>query len=303
MRSRFLQRGYVVAALLCFSLPVRAQNNQPPISVPQVDLGILGQPGFRFAEGVPDGVSLIPNGAGARTGRVWIGNTGESIRIVGEVDGGPPDWPKGKDSILSKDHVEVWLAGNADVDLPPPVWSARFSGGARSADQCKDVASGSSPGEDHAQDCRDWFETQEKDYRPLFQKLFVRQWLLANGVSEESYATPAYAAVSEKYKPDGLAALKPHGDVQFRWQARAASRAICSRLISLIRRFPAQHAANSRNAFNGGCFRPGTRGQKRRRFFHDLKRQSLRKSGIVQHLEVQPSVTIRDNSLRFETGG
>ena len=221
MRSRFLQRGYVVAALLCFSLPVRAQNNQPPISVPQVDLGILGQPGFRFAEGVPDGVSLIPNGAGARTGRVWIGNTGESIRIVGEVDGGPPDWPKGKDSILSKDHVEVWLAGNADVDLPPPVWSARFSGGARSADQCKDVASGSSPGEDHAQDCRDWFETQEKDYRPLFQKLFVRQWLLANGVSEESYATPAYAAVSEKYKPDGLAALKPHGDVQFRWQARA----------------------------------------------------------------------------------
>jgi hypothetical protein len=212
MRHRFLRRIALAGALLSLATPAFAQNNQAPIPVTQMDPGILGQPGFRFAEGLPDGMNLIPNGAGARNGRVWFGNTGLSIRIVGEVYGAAPDWPKGKDSILSKDHVEVWLAANADVDLPPAVWPQ--GDGAMSPDECRGYGS-------NAQTCTDWFETQDQDYRPVFKKLFVRQWLLANDISEESYATPAYAVVATKYKPDGLAALKPHGDVQFRWQLRA----------------------------------------------------------------------------------
>ncbi|MGH9572943.1 MAG: hypothetical protein ACRD40_05355 [Candidatus Acidiferrales bacterium] len=222
--TRLLSRRVCLAsALLGCGLVVCAQNAenaQPPISVPEEDPGVLGQAGYRFENGVPGGVSLIPHGAGARNGRVWVGNTGASIRIVGEVDGPAPDWPKDRDSILLKDHVEVWFAQSGTVQLPPAEWSQRFEADVTTPDACANLQTQGVRDENPQQECRDWFATQEQ-YRPIFQRLFVRQWLLANGISEEAYATPAYDAVTTKYKPDGIEALKPSGDVQFRSQARA----------------------------------------------------------------------------------
>lgn len=213
---------FVSLSASLFSSPAQAQNDQQqPIPVPKLDPGTLGQPGFQFARGVPAVVNLIPHGNGSRSGHVWIGNTGQSIRIVGEVDGKAPDWPTNSASVLSKDHIEVWLAGPADVDLPPIGWGEDKIKAAidlRTADDCEGMAA-NSDGQVTEKSCRDWFATQQR-YRPIFQRLFVRQWLLTDKNSVEAYATPTYAAAA-KYAGDNLATLKPHGDVRFRWQQRS----------------------------------------------------------------------------------
>jgi hypothetical protein len=209
---------FSLCAFFCLGASALAQNSQPPIPVPQLDPGELGKPGFRFAAGVPEVVKLIPHGPGARTGHLWIGNTGGSIRIVGEVDGPAPDWPKDARGILSKDHVEVWLAGPADVEMPPLSWQTRMATPVQSEDDCKDAQGAPYDHADPAQECRDWFETQQ-DYRPLFNTLFVRQWLLADEISVESFATPAYERITKDYG-ENVAALQPHGAVRFHAEAR-----------------------------------------------------------------------------------
>lgn len=214
--------AFLLCSLLGFSLSGLAQINRPAIPVPQLDPGTLGCPGFRFVGGVPRVVKLIPHGAGARSGHLWLGNTGQSLRIVGEVDGDAPQWPQKANTILAKDHVEVWLAGPADVELPPVGWGDQFEQHELAdAEGCSGIPSTPAPRVDVTvqEKCRGWFANQEK-YRSLFKRLFVRQWLLASGISVESYATPAYGIVSTKYAGDRLAVLKPQGDVRFRAETR-----------------------------------------------------------------------------------
>jgi hypothetical protein len=216
-------RAFLTCALFCFCVPVSAQQIQPPIPVSQIDPGTLGQAGFRFADGVPQVVNLIPHGNGARTGHLWIGSSGGSLRIIGEVDGDAPDWPKDANSILSKDHVEVWLTGASDLDLPPIGWGNQFGEDQLDSDKsCSEIRSSQGPPKDAAaqEKCSDWF-TDQRNYRPYFKRLFVRQWLLANGASVESYATTAYGVVTKEYGIDQLAALKPHGELKFRSVPRA----------------------------------------------------------------------------------
>ena len=202
----------MAGVLLCWSRPAIAQDHTATIPVPLVDPGMLGHPGFKFEGGVPLVANLIAHGNGARNGHLWVGNTGKSLRIVGQVDGNAPDWPKDKDSILSKDHVEVWLAAADSVEMPPLVWSQWPIYSAQSADECDEISSDASPGRDHSDNCRDWFSEQEK-YRPALPRLFVRQWLLTDPFSEESYATPAYALVMKNYGTSGAQILEPQGDV------------------------------------------------------------------------------------------
>ena len=211
-------RMFLSCALLCFCVPVSAQESQPPIPVPQIDPGRLGQPGYRFAAGVPQVVNLISHGNGARTGHLWFGNTGESLRIIGEVDGDSPVWPNDANSILAKDHVEVWLSGAGNLDLPPIGWGNQFGETQLESEKaCSEIHSSQDSTKDTAaqEKCSDWFITQ-RNYRPYFKRLFVRQWLLASGVSEEVYATAAYDKVSNEYGINELAALKPRGEVKFR---------------------------------------------------------------------------------------
>lgn len=223
LKSSRLPLAFLGCALLCLIFQARAQNSQSAIPVPQLDPGTVGQPSFRFAGGVPAVVHLIPHGNGARNGHVWVGNTGQSIRIVGEVDGEAPDWPKDRPSFLSKDHVEVWLAGVSDVKMPPIGWGDQF--GEQQLDdlkRCSDLHSYQGPehNAEAQQNCRDWFETQQ-EYRAIARRLFLRQWLLAENLSVESYATPAYGIISTKYAGDDLAILKPQGDVRFHAEQRS----------------------------------------------------------------------------------
>lgn len=119
--------------------------------------------------------------------------------------------------------MEVWLAGAADVELPRIVWGEGFRLlELKSAKSCLEIPKGqATPMDATAQkQCRGLFESQQK-YRSYIERLFVRQWLLAEGVSVESHATPAFGMVSAQGGGDGFAVLKPHGDVSFHAEPRA----------------------------------------------------------------------------------
>jgi hypothetical protein len=225
MTRRSTSTGIIIWALLSFGFPTRGQSG-PTIPVPHLDPGRLGSPGFRFANDIPQLVNLIPSGDGARSGHIWVGDTGKSLRILGVVDGGQPDWPKDKNTILSKDHVEVWLAGPDDVQLPPLEWGSEHID-AKTPDECKFDPSTPGTEDDEVQKCETWFDAQ-RTYRAALNRLFVRQWILAEGQSAETFASPAYEAIAGEYgaPSDGvdapqypnrdLSVLKPHGDVRFR---------------------------------------------------------------------------------------
>ena len=68
--------------------------------------------------GAPPDSTLIPYGEGARHGHLWIRTLPDGLYIAGKLEGGPPQLPHTRDEILSKDHVEVWLAASPDVELP-----------------------------------------------------------------------------------------------------------------------------------------------------------------------------------------
>src|SRR5260370_27221814 len=104
-----------------------------------------GVEGFinEYASGPPE-IVLTPQGEGARKGRLWIRNIGKGLLIAGDIEGGPPDFPRDKDSLLAKDHVEIWLTAGVDPVLPPIGWGHQFGENtlADGADSCADAPSG-----------------------------------------------------------------------------------------------------------------------------------------------------------------
>jgi hypothetical protein len=194
-----------------------AQQGQADIPVPHFDPGPPGQASYKLDAGAAGAIQLIRRTDRARTGRVWIRETGHSIRVIGEVDGAPPVWPNTPAEILSTDHVEVWVASANDVELPPIGWGDQFGMHSLGSDNdCANFTSPHGPSEDAAaqKSCRDWYRTQE-DYRRLFKQLFVRQWLMGGNVVEETFATPAYESITKEYGIKDLAALEPRGKVEF----------------------------------------------------------------------------------------
>ena len=102
----------ILLVLACSSLWAQ----EKPVSVPQMAPSLQGS--IAAFKGMPPDIALIPQGAGARNGHLWIRNVGHALVIAGEVDGDPPDFPKNQNWILSKDHIEVWLAAGSDVPMP-----------------------------------------------------------------------------------------------------------------------------------------------------------------------------------------
>ena len=111
-----------IAVLLLPTMAVLGQDQRSPIKVPQVLNRGLGTPITPYTDRPPD-VTLVPHGADARHGHIWVQNVGNGLLIAGEVDGGPPDFPRNKNLILERDHVEIWLADAKDPELPPVGWN------------------------------------------------------------------------------------------------------------------------------------------------------------------------------------
>jgi hypothetical protein len=171
---------------------------------------------------VPPDVTLVPRGEGARHGQLWIRTVAlpgrYGLYIAGKVDGGQPHFPFTRDLIPSKDHIEIWLAGSRDVEMPPIGWGNQFEQITlpKGAESCEDWAKNTEGrGVDNVKRCQEWAESQVR-YRQYFKRLFVRQWILAPREQMEVYATPAFEHIANRYsdhfdKVDEI--MKPRGNL------------------------------------------------------------------------------------------
>src|SRR5215471_1988420 len=158
-----------------------AQNAQSAIVVPELHSN--GGDVSSVLKNAPADLKLLPKEPGGRTGQLWIRNLGNALLIVGQVDGGSPKFSQNKNEILARDHVEVWLASAPDVSMPPIGWGHQFGEQLlpKGPESCLVWINENTPDASNKgqleQDCRVWAARQEQ-YRSVFKKLFVRQWLI-----------------------------------------------------------------------------------------------------------------------------
>jgi hypothetical protein len=187
---------YLLGILLLLSLVVaQAQTTLP---VPSEVVSIMGSSAsidctnVSLMPGSPPTFALIPKSSGARDGYVWVNSGLNGLCVVGMVNGGAPDWPVKPTEMLSKDHVEVWLATTPDITLPPVGYGNQFGEtGLKSADDCEASGENASEIQKKEANCRAWY-TKQTLYRALLRRLFVRQWAIANAGIEEEFATTAW---------------------------------------------------------------------------------------------------------------
>ncbi|MDE3109920.1 MAG: hypothetical protein KGL02_08260, partial [Acidobacteriota bacterium] len=173
-------RLIVAIALALFCAPLLCAQEPAEISVPEFHSASFSGSVSAFAA-TPADIVLTGKQSGSRRGRLWIRNVGAGLLIAGEVQGGPPDFPRDQNSLFSKDHVEIWLAAGADPIFPPIGWGNQFgqtqlpNGAASCANP--DSEQGSSMFEANSpkarRECREWVARQET-YRRYFRRLFLR---------------------------------------------------------------------------------------------------------------------------------
>jgi hypothetical protein len=214
--------------LLVFSFsvltPAWAQETRAqqfaPVVVRPLEFPMVGYPkSIDEFNNVPPDITLVPRGEGARHGQLWIRTVAQqgayALYIAGKVDGGPPDFPLTRDLIPSKDHIEIWLAGSRDVDLPAIGWNQNVTL-PKGTESCEDWVKNSEEQRGDLKQCQEWAESQVR-YREYFKRLFVRQWLLAPREEMEVYATPAFEHIADWYsdqfdKVDEI--MKPRGNLR-----------------------------------------------------------------------------------------
>jgi hypothetical protein len=124
---------------------------------------------------------------GGPGGKVWFQETDAGILIMGKDNIDRPEWARFPLEFRARDHVEVWLAGSKDVEMPEIGWGNQFEhANCKTYDVTKKRAG--------TEDCAVW-EARQGAYRDQLRRLFVRQWQFAPGVSNEVFATEAYAKV------------------------------------------------------------------------------------------------------------
>jgi hypothetical protein len=225
----------MVFAAIVFLLGTTVSARQHgPVIVPEIHAVNLSGSIVHYSSKPPD-ITLAAKSKGARPGRLWIRNTGDGLLIAGDILGGPADFPHDPSSLLAKDHIEIWLAAGVDPILPAIGWGNQFGetqlpDGAASCSS-PDTEEGSSMYQSNSpkslRACREWAAKQQT-YRRYFQRLFLRQWVLAPGYARESFATPAFQQISSRFaglydgsiddeSPD---AIKPSGAPKS-WFARS----------------------------------------------------------------------------------
>ena len=178
MRSVGCQLLLIVSATLVWG------QNAPVTEIHSVPDAYRGQTVVSWRRGPPT-FELIPQTAGGRSGHVWVASSPDGLLIQGEVAGPKPSWPATRSDMLRKDHIEVWLAAEPKMDLPPIGWGSQF--GEQYLESENDCSTGNRQPEFKADACKAWFREQVK-YREQFRRLFVRQWLLA-GDDHAGYPT------------------------------------------------------------------------------------------------------------------
>jgi hypothetical protein len=213
-----LMKLFVIAMLLLLGSTANAQEQPVTVHVRPSPISQLPIALSKLASRPAD-IALVPRGEGARHGQLWINTAYDrQLYITGSVDGEQPDFPRTKEQILSKDHVEVWLSATPDVDLPEIGWGNQFDDVTlpKGADSCEEWAKDIQGVADEVKKCKDWV-AQQSAYRSRLKRLFLREWLLTPDYGIESFATPAYEEIQKRYSNLGDEVpeiLKPHGKVQ-----------------------------------------------------------------------------------------
>jgi hypothetical protein len=135
----------------------------------------------------PPTLSLIPKIAAARPGNIWIAQSLQGLVIAGRVEGAQPHFAKNPADMPNGDHVEVWLALADDIPLPPIGWYNKF--GTAGPDDENSLLNSDS-------DKKTAWLAKQRQYRRQLLRLFMRQWQLAPDVAAETYALPAFAALT-----------------------------------------------------------------------------------------------------------
>jgi hypothetical protein len=144
---------------------------------------------------------LTPAGPGARPGQVWVRKSPDGLLIAGHVDGAPPVFPAHAGELMTKEHLEIWLAVEPNPEMPVMGWGNQFgdidlpNGELSCAAALKDV-SGDDVDTELTENCQSWARKQ-RSYRIQLKRLFVRQWQLAPQVGVESFAAPAYRQIEQ----------------------------------------------------------------------------------------------------------
>jgi hypothetical protein len=160
---------------LIFSPVAFAQT--APVSIPE------SKPQDVYAQ--PPQLELIPKGAGAHSGKVWVrsGDDGLHVYVNVQTPGAEPHWPFEKANMLASDHVEIWLSTSTKVEMPPIGYGNQFGPiTMKSADDCTALENEQGPGTPRSpkvDECVHWFNNQVQ-YRKLLERLFTRQWLAAD---------------------------------------------------------------------------------------------------------------------------
>lgn len=153
----------------------------------------------------PGSLVLAPQSANARTGKAWIRKSAQGLIVAGSLSGGPPQFPAHERELMAKEHIEIWLAVTQRPTLPPVGWGNQFEDIdlPNGEESCKNLGdnSGNRPTEVDVNDCRVWVRKQ-KAYRAYFNRLFTRQWQLAPGLVAETFASPAYDTIAQRFLPD-----------------------------------------------------------------------------------------------------
>ena len=175
---------------------------------------------------------LIPHTSQGPKGDIWVRSDASGIHIWGQVQ--VPEegfhWPRQLSEMMSSDHVEVWLASSADVEMPQIGFgTAEPLGSMTSSDGCTNAFSFGSLQNDPVQvkmladlieHCQRWFDEQP-EYRTQFKRLFARQWMVAGASpypffamevpqTSETFASGAWTWMEMNIFPgERPAALKP----------------------------------------------------------------------------------------------
>ena len=209
-----------LALLLLLSLSVFAAAETPTVNVPDASPEFAAASEHNWGE-LPPTFLFTPASSGnssetGRRGKVWIRKTAEGLLIAGHVDGPPPLFPTSVDTLVTGERVEIWLAQQPDPHFPALGWGNQH-GDIELPDESTCPAAlhmQNDPDAREVRACREWVQ-QQQNYRAQLKRLFARHWLLAPGVSAETFATPAHAQISQfeaEIDHDILAQWKPNND-------------------------------------------------------------------------------------------
>jgi hypothetical protein len=210
----FMRIKFIVSLIVCLPLMLKGQAAEKIISIPEWTIAD-NQLGQDETPAIPATLNLIPVSPDGPTGQVWVRYDGRGIVIWGKASTAKTNVDHAvlqKRDVQGSEHVEIWLASEDEVQMPPIGWNALEDPGPvalTKADECAEKAP-------EMPDCATWYR-QQVEYRAQFKRLFVRQWLAApgeNGPAEffEDYATAAYATLqSSLFKRFLPEILEPKG--------------------------------------------------------------------------------------------